>query len=78
MVPAGYEFDVSIPRALSWAFDPTDPRYLKASALHDWALDQGWDGVSSAASFSDALLAEKVGFARRWAMVFAVIAYKFV
>jgi hypothetical protein len=77
IVPIGYVFDVSIPRPLRWSFDPRDPRYLKAAALHDWALDDGWDGVSSAALFSDALKADGVGVLRRLAMVLAVVIYKF-
>jgi hypothetical protein len=77
IVPLNYVFDVSIPALLRWAFDPRDPRYLKAAALHDWALEQGWDGVSSAALFSDALKADGVGFFRRLAMVLAVVVYKF-
>lgn len=78
VAPAGYEFDVSIPRALRWIFDPKDPRYLKAAALHDWALDLGWDRVSAAAAFSEAMRAQGVSRARRLSMVLSVITYKFL
>jgi hypothetical protein len=77
VVPVGYVFDVSIPLPLRWAFDPRDARYFKAAALHDWALEQGWGGVSAAALFSDALKADGVGFLRRLAMVLAVVTYQF-
>ena len=31
-VPAGFEFDVSIPRWLHWLFDPREQAYLKGAA----------------------------------------------
>jgi hypothetical protein len=43
IVPLNYVFDVSIPALLRWAFDPRDPRYLKAAALFSDALKA--DGV---------------------------------
>ena len=77
IVPIGYEFDVSVPWWLRWAVDRRDPRYLKAAALHDWALDDRWDRVSAAAAFADALRADGVGRARRLAMTLAVIVWRF-
>lgn len=55
-VPSGFEFDVSIPRALWWAFSPYDPRYLKA-----------------AATFYEALKADKVPALRRYLMFAGVL-----
>ena len=78
VVPTGYEFDVSVPRLMRWIYDPKDARYLKAAALHDWALDLGWDAVSSAAAFSEALRADGVGRMRRLSMVLAIVWYKFL
>ena len=77
VVPVGYVFDVSVPWWLGWAVDPRDARYLKAAALHDWALDDGWDRVSAAAVFADALKADGVGRTLRLAMTIAVIAWNF-
>lgn len=73
VVPVGFGFDVSVPRALRWLVDPLEPRYRKAAALHDFALASGWDRVSAAAAFSEALRADDVGRMRRLALVFAVI-----
>lgn len=75
-VPAGFLFDVSIPAFLRWAFNPADPRYLKAAALHDYALSLGWGRVSAAAPFSEALRAAGVSRTRRLAMVLAVTIHK--
>ena len=78
VVPVDYEFDVSIPWFLRWLFDPHDARYLKAGALHDYALHVlSWSRVAAAASFSEALSADDVKLWRRLPMVLSVIVYKF-
>ncbi|SFQ14537.1 Protein of unknown function [Roseivivax halotolerans] len=71
-VRRGTYFDCSIPRGLRWAFDPHDPRFLKASAIHDHLLGMRWDRVTAGAIFHDALKADGVGRARRLAMWLAV------
>jgi len=77
-VPPGFAFDVSIPRGLRWAFDPHDARYLKAAALHDYAIHElGWPRVAAAALFSEALRAQALGRLHRLAMVLGVIVWKF-
>lgn len=76
-VPVGFAFDVSIPRCLRWIWSPHNPQYLKAAALHDYALIDGWDRVSAAAAFSEALMASGVGRFTRLAMVLGVIVRKF-
>jgi hypothetical protein len=74
-VPVGMYFDVSVPRWLRWLFNPTNPHYHKAAALHDWALADGWDRVASAALFNDALDATGVGKIERLAMTIGVIVW---
>ena len=76
-VPPGFSFDVSVPRALRWLFSPHNPQYLKAAALHDYALSLGWDRVSAAAAFSEALRASGVGRLERLVMVLGVVVFKF-
>ncbi|WP_026756665.1 DUF1353 domain-containing protein [Sediminimonas qiaohouensis] len=77
-VPVGFPFDVSIPRGLRWAFDPHDVRYLKAAALHDYAIHElDWPRVTAASLFSEALRAQGLGRLRRLVMVLAVIIWKF-
>jgi len=75
-VPVGMYFDVSVPWAVRWLFKPTNPRYRKAAALHDWALADKWDRVAAAALFNDALAATGVGKIERLAMTIGVIVWK--
>ena len=75
-VPWGFAFDMSVPWWLRWLFSPHNPRYLKAAALHDWALFDNWDRVASAALFNDALKASGVGSIERFAMTVGVIMWK--
>ena len=70
-VPAGFRFDLSAP------FGRRNPKYLKAAALHDWALAKGWRRVSAAALFEDALHADGVGAGMRLVMTLAVIVWRF-
>ena len=76
-VPAGTVFDVSIPRGLRWLFDPHDPRYLKAAALHDEMLLRGWARTTAGAEFHEALKADKVAMWRRLSMWLAVSLFKY-
>jgi len=71
-----FYFDVSVPLLVRWLFDPSDPRYRKASALHDYALSLGWDRVASAAVFNSALKASGVGSVERLAMTLGVISWR--
>lgn len=73
-VPGGFEFDVSIPRPFRWVFDPNDRRYFKAAALHDHMLQSGWNRITAAACFHNALKADGVPVWRRLAM-FAAVAF---
>lgn len=72
VVPNGFRFDVSIPRAARWFFNPHDYRYLKAAALHDHMLDQEWDAQTAAAIFYRALRASRVPAWRAVLMYLAV------
>jgi len=71
-VPPGRTFDCSIPPAARFLFNPHYPRFLKASALHDELLLQGWDRVTSGAVFHEALKADGVGRFQRLSMWLAV------
>jgi len=76
-VPKGRIFDVSIPRGLRWLFDPHDPHYLKAAALHDEMLDRNWARTTSGAEFHEALKADGVALWRRLSMWLAVSLFKY-
>ena len=71
-VPKGSVFDISVPRALRWILSPHDRRVLKAAALHDYLLGRGWDRVTAAAAFHDAMAADGVGRRRRLGLWLAV------
>lgn len=76
-VPAGTVFDVSIPVGLRWLFDPHNPAYLKAAALHDEMLLRGWARTTAGAEFHEALKADGVARWRRLAMWLAVSLFKY-
>ena len=76
-VPVGVTFDVTIPRGARWLFNPHDPRYLKAAALHDELLRRGWDRATAGAVFHAALKADGVARWRRPVMWLAVSLFKF-
>lgn len=42
IVPVGKEFESSVPRLLWWLWSPDDPYFLKAAAIHDTLLEQGY------------------------------------
>lgn len=71
-VPAGTEFDVTVPWIVRWAFSPHDQRYHKAAAVHDTMLLDGWSRLTAGAEFAEALRADGVGRVRRFAMWLAV------
>nr|WP_244977894.1 DUF1353 domain-containing protein [Aureimonas jatrophae] len=73
----GTVFDVSIPVLLRWIFDPHDPRYLKAAALHDELLRSGVDRITAAGASNAALAADGVSRPKRFAMTIAVAFYRF-
>ena len=75
-VPENTTFDVSVPRYLTWLFDPYDKRFMKAACLHDHMLKMGWDRPTAGAIFNDALRAEGVSKLKRWAMFTGVTWFK--
>ena len=75
-VPAGTDFDVSVPRWARWLIDPHDTRFLKAACMHDMLLAWGWDRLTSAAVFGGALKADGVSAGKRLAMFLAVAVYR--
>lgn len=41
VIPAGFEFESSVPKPLRWLWSPDDPRYLLSAAVHDYLLESG-------------------------------------
>ena len=77
-VPVEFIFDVSIPWFATWLFDPHDPHYLKAAALHDQLLHvRQWERVSAGSVFHNALRADGVPLWRRLIMWLAVSLFRY-
>lgn len=76
-VPAGFEFDVSVPHWLRWLFDPHRADFHKAAAVHDHMLFAGWSRITAAAEFHNALKADGVNPLRRLVMLLAVIFWRY-
>jgi hypothetical protein len=60
-VPAGFIFDVSIPKIFHWIVSPHDRRFLLAAAIHDHMLVDGWSGNRAAIEFYHGLRATGCG-----------------
>lgn len=57
-IPAGFVFNVSIPKKLRWALNPHDPRFRLAGAIHDYLLHvEGARHIRVSGDFHDALRA---------------------
>ena len=75
-VPVAFRFELSIPRPLRWLFDPQAPAFRKAAALHDWLVQNGFDRLTSAAQFYQALKADGVSPLARLTMFVAVACWR--
>ena len=75
IVPKNFQFDISVPKYLQWALSPNNPKVLKAAALHDYALDLGWDRVSAAAVFHGGLTSQKINKWYRLLLTISVLVW---
>lgn len=57
-IPEGSEFESSVPRGLHWALSPHDPYFLKAAAVHDTLLEQGFRRAFADSQWYEAALSE--------------------
>lgn len=76
LIPAGFEFDMSIPRIMRWLINPHARNSLPAACVHDWLLYCQWDRPRAAAEFNLALKAYGIGPIKRALMFLAVAFYK--
>lgn len=76
-VPKGFEFDVSVPWPFRLVFNPHRTDFHKAAALHDHMLEAGWSRITAGAEFHNALKADGVSAPMRFAMLMAVLVWKF-
>ena len=77
IVPAGFIFDVSVPKFARWIFNPHDKQYFKAAAIHDYMLVNDWSRLTAGAEFNSALKADKVVVWRRFVMWLTVSLWKY-
>jgi hypothetical protein len=57
-IPAGTEFESSVPWALRWFVSPDDQRFLLAALVHDYMLESGRFGpLQAAAEWFDGAMA---------------------
>lgn len=76
IVPAGFKFNVTVPKPLRWLISPHDKRLLRAAAFHDYALYRlKWSREMAAAPFGHELRKENFGKVRRLVMVLGVITW---
>jgi hypothetical protein len=70
-IPAGTEFESSVPWWAHWILPPDDPRFLLAALVHDHLLESGVYGRPQAAAewFDGALAGGAPGWKARLAFV---------
>lgn len=74
-VPAGFEFESSVPRLCWWFFPPDDPRFLKAAAVHDWLLEASYAAAFAAGEWHSAAKSSGAPPVRRYLAFLAVAAW---
>ena len=70
-IPAGREFENSVPWCLRWFIGQDDPRYLMAARVHDFLLECGYGRAQAAAEWYDGA---KAGGAPVWKARLAYLA----
>lgn len=53
-IEESFEFESSVPKWLRWLWSPDDPYFLKAAAIHDWLLENGYRPAFAAGEWHDA------------------------
>jgi hypothetical protein len=70
IIPAGREFESSVPRFARWILSPDDPRFLRAALIHDHLLEAGFRPFFAAGEWYDAALSQ--GAPRALALIAAL------
>lgn len=65
-VPAGREFESSVPRLFRWFFSPDDPYFLKAAATHDMLLESGYRQAFADSQWFEAALSDHAPPFKTW------------
>ncbi len=59
IIPAGFQFNSSVPRWLWWLLSPHRPDLLLAACVHDYVLEQGHSRLQAAGEWLDGARAAK-------------------
>ncbi len=70
VIPAGREFESSVPRLARWFLSPADPRFLRAALVHDHLLEAGFRPFFAAGEWLSA--ARDDGAPPRFALIAAL------
>lgn len=77
-VPAGREFESSVPRMLRWVFSPDDPVFLKSAVIHDVLLEEGFRKAFADSQWFEAALSEHAPEWLTWMAYSAMRGRRFV
>lgn len=65
-IPAGREFESSVPQWLQWLWSPDDPYFLKSACIHDALLEEGFREAFADSQWFEAALSEHAPPLRTW------------
>lgn len=74
-VPAGFQFESSVPRMFRWLVSQHDPELLFAAALHDWLLEGHYGAIFSAGEWYSATLKYEASTWKALPICLAICAY---
>ena len=77
-IPAGREFESSVPFWLSWAFSPDDPFFLKSALIHDALIEDGYRLAFADSQWFEAALSEHAPPLRTWIAYGSICLRRFV
>lgn len=77
LIPAGREFESSVPWWLHWAFSPDDPFFLKAAAIHDALLEMGTRNLFADSQWIEAAMSDHAPALRTWFAYFGMLLRRF-
>lgn len=76
-VPVGRAFESSVPPALRWAFSPDDPYFLKAAAVHDMLLEEGYRNAFADSQWFEVAMSVHAPMWRAWIAYLGMLGRRF-
>lgn len=78
VIPAGREFESSVPYFLRWIFSPDDPFFLKSACIHDALIEDGFRLAFADSQWFEAAMSEQAPALRTWAAYSAMRGRRFM